>query len=361
VAWENGYLLYPTPDERTRRVDPDIGEDESLLQWIAALHGVDERAIVEMTLRSYIGVVVAELKPRSQPRWWLRSRYGQTPPSYGPMFCPLCLGCDRVPYFRLVWRFGFITTCSTHHTRLVDQCPYCFCAPWPSGVGVKSKIHHNFKSLDYCWHCGESLSEATTEEPGSAQSSFDQSQLDSGFDEVFGSYAHLGAVRAICQLFLRNRPRERIEQSGGYWAELADSLSADAKATQAVEQLNITDRHLLIPQIVNMVKNWPAAFLEFTSTTGISKTHFNGAEGLQPIWMSDVVNASLARQNRSVTPAILEKTLLELRETLGRIPTQSEIRRRLNWQGEKGLEELFVNYTSKKDRNSVEVTFPTYT
>lgn len=364
VAWANGYFLFPVPDERARRVDPDVGENEAESRWVSELHGVGHGTAERMTLRTYVGTVISHLTPRSQPRWWLRARYGVQSPNFGPMFCPCCLGSDSVPYFRLIWRFGFVTVCPLHMVQLHDHCQECESAPWPSGCGIQSKVHPEFKSLRHCWHCGTDLSAVS------------QMKLDVKDDIVdwlsqnrvivgkgnFACIEALGGLRAVCQLFLRNRSRTCIERSAGEWAQLTRNLSEEAKRTQVVEQLPLQDRIKLLPAGLKIIRGWPDSFLNFASDTGISRAHFNGAECLQPSWMTELINSRLAKNNHFVTGDVLKKAVTALTHELARTPTKTELRKHLVWQGEKGLELIFF----KRDQatfsewrqflNAIEVT-----
>lgn len=347
VAWANGYHLFPVPDERTRRADPDVGENEAELQWVSDLHGVGRETVERMTLRAYVGTVISHLTPRSQPRWWLRARYGTPSPTFGPMFCPDCLGTDRVPYFRLFWRLGFVTACPLHKARLHDHCQECRNAPWPSGCGIQGKVHTEFRSLRYCWHCGTDLALAQQTKLDTVDDLAGwpcQDRVDVGESNVPCIEA-LGALRAVCQVFLRNRSRTCIERSGGEWAQVTRNLSKEAKQTQAVEQLPISDRIQLVTAGLKIIHGWPESFLNFADETGISRAHFNGAECLQPAWMNDLINSRLAKQNRSVTGAVLEIAISNLTNKLGRSPNKTELRRHLAWQGEKGLGDFFSKRT----------------
>lgn len=347
TAWANGYRLYPVPDERTRRADPDVGENEAELQWVSELHGVSRSTVELMTLRAYVGKVVSHLTLRSQPRWWLRARYGTHPPNFGPMYCPKCLGTDPTPYFRLIWRLGFITACPLHKTQLHDHCHQCGNAPWPSGCGVQGNVNPEFQSLRFCWHCDSDLSAATSIMLVGASDITDwlgKDRTDIGRINVSCLEA-FGALRAICQVFLRNRPRSCIERSGTLWAQLASSLSEEAKQTQTVETLHVEDRALLVPAGLKIIDGWPDSFVRFANESGVSRTHFNGTECLQPQWMNEVINSKLAKQNRNVTDAVLATALTTLTQQLERIPTKTELRRHLAWQGEKGLGKHFVKRT----------------
>jgi len=343
VAWANGYFLFPVPDERTRRADPDVGENEAELRWVSDLHGVGYGTAERMTLRAYVGTVISHLTPRSQPRWWLRARYGVKSLNFGPMFCPSCLGSDSVPYFRFIWRFGFVTMCPLHMVQLHDRCQECGCAPWPSGCGIQSNVHPGFKSLRHCWHCLTDLSavpQMKLDVRDDIAGWLSQDRLEVGERNVPCIEA-LGGLRAVCQLFLRNRSRTCIEQSGGEWAQLTRDLSEEAKRTQAVEQLPLQDRIKLVPAGLKIIQGWPDSFLKFASETGISRAHFNGAECLQPSWMTELINSKLAKNNRSVTGDVLKEAVVTLTHELARAPTKTELRKHLAWQGEKGLESIF--------------------
>lgn len=347
VAWANGYQLFPVPDERTRRADPDVGENEVELQWVSDLHGVSRDIAEGMVLKNYVGKVISHLTLRSQPRWWLRAKYGTPAPTFGPMYCPSCLGTDSVPYFRLIWRLGFVIACPLHKTQLHDHCQQCGNAPWPSGCGLQGMVNPEFRSLRYCWHCSSDLSALPSIELDGTNDLTDWLRKDSvRIGELnVPTFEALGALRAICQVFLRNRSRTCIERSGGQWAQLASNLSEEAKRTQAVEQLQLEDRVRLITAGLRIIDGWPNSFVDFANEAGISRAHFNGAECLQPPWMTEVVNSRLAKQNRSVNSKVLETTISTLTRQLERKPTKTELRRHLAWQGEKGLTEFFVERT----------------
>lgn len=344
VGWANGYRLFPVAAERTRRADPDVGENEDDLKWVATLHSATEDAVSAMTLRRFLGIFITRLTSRSQPRWWLRARYGCPTPNFGPMFCPSCLDEDATPYFRLAWRLGFLASCSVHDKQLLDHCSACGSAPWPSGCGRKTQVHPLFQSLRYCWHCGADLCRNVEQSPASpaftAAKWLREREVKVG-ERLVPSYEAFGAMRAICQLFLRNRSRVRIEKSSTVWSVICGKLSEKAKIAQSVEHLCVDDRALLLDASIEMLLNWPTAFIEFANQTGISKAHFDGAYGLHPEWMSEVINTALVKQNRLVTPAVLKAKVEQLRRELGRNPTKIELRRSLGWQGEKGLDKFF--------------------
>jgi hypothetical protein len=339
----NGYFMMPVPDERTRRSDADLGVSMKDIGWVAAMHGATHEQVIGTTLRSLIGVVVSDLGPRSQPSWWLRSRYGKSEQTYGPMFCPQCLAGDATPYFRLEWRLGFVAHCSVHQVLLIDQCPCCGSAPWPSGCGIRSRTHHRFTSLRFCWHCGVDLCALDSVNVSLCKSFLDWLDLEVVPLGVMNAEKHeaLQALRAVCQLFLRRRSRAAIKRSKSRWLSLMGSLTPNAEHAQAVEHLKVDDRLVLLNAADEILKGWPSSFEQFAHEAGITREHFSGAEGLQPEWMTSYIDQHLALQNRQVTVSLLNATVEVMKAELGRMPSKTEVRKKLRWQGEKGLEELY--------------------
>lgn len=344
AGWANGYAIFPVLDERTRRSDPDVGASCDDNKWLATLHGVTSDQIVSMTLRSLIGRVVPDLSLRSQPIWWLRTRMGSATAACGPMFCPLCLSEDDIPYYRLSWRLAFITHCEKHQTRLLDRCPRCDCAPWPAGCGVPKGVHQDFATFKNCWRCGfryeRSSGCAATLRRAEPLDWYRQSMVTLGSLQA-PTIEALQAVRAIGQLFLRNRSRSVIQRSGSRWIAVIDALSAPASRTQMIEYLGVEDRSVLVPVAAKLLQNWPTDFLSFCKDAGVTRAHFNGAEQLCPPWMKAVIDEYMAVQNRNITPEILRQTVVELQMKLGHKPTVTSLRSHLNWQGENGLNEIY--------------------
>lgn len=344
VGWANGYALFPVPDERTRRSDPDLGVSLVEVDWIAGLHASSSEQVTSMTLRSLMGRVVADLSPRSQPTWWLRMRMGAAKGAHGPMYCPHCLSSDAVPYYRLAWRLGFITHCEVHRTLLQDRCPGCGCAPWPSGCGIQGAVHHGFMSFRSCWRCGH-MHDSHAEPsialgmPGPAQW-LGSTSVRLGEIQVPPIQA-LHALRACGQLFLRNRAMRKIQSSETEWGAVLASLSESARHSQVIEYLDVADRSVLVPVALKVLEGWPASFLSFCEDTGIAREHFNGAMHLQPAWMTEVVDKSLARQNRFVSQTVLRAAIADLQNEHGRMPSVATLRAHLKWQGEKGLADFY--------------------
>jgi len=213
-------------------------------------------------------------------------------------------------------------------------------------VGVKDRISSRFDAFNICWHCGLDLSKIATRDSFSNTSSVLLHGLGTGRitigEQSIPVIEALHALRGICQLFLRKRARLVIAASAGRWAGLPDQLSDEATRTRSVDHLRIEDRVLLLTAAWEILAGWPQSFLEFSEQTGISRTHFNCTVDLQPAWMNRVIDDHLALQNRSVTADVVDHAVASWAGEHGVMPTKTQLRQQLQWQGEKGLDKFFT-------------------
>lgn len=75
-------------------------------------------------------------------------------------FCPMCLGEDRLPYFRQEWRFEGWRACWKHDCLMEDHCPSCGKHPSLPFSMLYAADHRGVGMLDECRYCGELLSSA---------------------------------------------------------------------------------------------------------------------------------------------------------------------------------------------------------
>ena len=323
-GWANGYSLFPILDERRRRTDPDRCVRADDLQWLSAAYELEPYAISSMTLAGVADRLHTPSRVGLHPPWWVRARYPADARAFGPMYCALCLQTDEVPYFRLFWRLGFVTHCPIHRTQLQDQCPECHSAPWPRGSGARETMSKRFTDFGKCWQCGMEVVAKEQFEMGGVD--YWRSWMDTGTaglgDLVVPSNEAFMALRAICQLFLRNRSRSQILRRADRWATLASRLSGEAVRTQAIEQCSVSDRARVVPVGVDLLQHWPVQFLSFAEACRLRREHFSGSYQLMPSWMQQIVNTQLARQNRWVTSAVLSETIQSLTAEHGFAPSR---------------------------------------
>ena len=339
-GWKNGYTLYPTPDERTRRVDSDIGLQKEVMAWLVNSHSLRDDDLHSMTLLGYVGKIVSSLNVRDQPRWWLRARYGKSSRTYGPMFCPRCLDSVDEAYFRFNWRLGFVTTCVFHGNQLLDSCPSCRSPPWPSGLSVKGKLSEKFTSLMYCWYCGFDMRAAKVRAADPALTRRLLDGLSSGEMTIGGKSLPvldvLDSLWAASQIFIRKRSRERLIETESRWGYVAKSLSEDVLNERTIEGLRVKDRGILLSCAWEIINAKEESLLNFCREGKLMRFHFDGALNLQPDWMNAAIESELpSRRRPEVDEAEIVKFIENFNALNGRLPAKYELRERYGSQSKR--------------------------
>lgn len=282
LGWANGYRLYPVKDERTRRTDPDLQVSEAEAAWLENLSMTSRDRIQGLTLR---GASLVPAGRARHPIWVIPCRTQKTG-RWGSGVCPACLGNDEVPYMRLQWRLGYVIACPRHGQWLLDACPNCRRAIWPTGYGVASTLHASHTSHAHCWACGFDLRLANL--PGSNAAGFPEStlltlrsRLGAAVDTATSDEALLRGLHELCQLVIRLNKDDRGHKE------------------HMVELMPIEDRRAAITSALDWLKDFPNGLQAAAKEYGFSRTNFNGRYGLLPRWLRKVVDHDLAKQKRS--------------------------------------------------------------
>lgn len=77
----------------------------------------------------------------------------------GIQFCPHCFSSDTRPYFRLHWRFAWVTSCLEHKIQLIDRCPNCKIPIEPHRLEAI-----NSNTLNLCSSCHFNFAHSATED-----------------------------------------------------------------------------------------------------------------------------------------------------------------------------------------------------
>lgn len=326
LAWANGYRLFPVLDERTRRTDPDIKLSEREAGWIADLSMLPTDLIASMTIEGT--TPDADRLTRSRhPLWVIPSRTYKSP-RWGSMFCPDCLAENDEPYFRLQWRMAYVVSCSKHQRWLLDRCPTCCHAPWPTGSSVKTVMSPVYTSHAICWSCGYDLRQLANEDRHDQAEAVCEvpckmRELLMGCIEPETSAQDLlQGLHALCQLCIRTR-----------------NLFSDHRLN-SVEMYSVETRKEVLGQAFAWLHDWPKFFIQEISALGLTRASFNGQYKSLPPWFKLVVDGDLARQNRSVSKEVVQKTFERLRSELGRHPSQADMRRVLGEAGDRYVRSL---------------------
>jgi hypothetical protein len=123
-------LLAVVPHRQRAPVDDyDCFSDSEALRELAAISGFATEQFTSMVHGSLAGWLFPHReRTRNLCQWLLRkpTRPGWCDPRQTRyQVCPLCLGSDEFPHFRLMWRISAFSVCLQHQVVLIDQCPRC--------------------------------------------------------------------------------------------------------------------------------------------------------------------------------------------------------------------------------------------
>ncbi len=330
----NGYKFFPLFEKELRRSDHDVGRSSDVLKWLAWSFDVAEETLKSMTLESFSLVALGPVGTRRHPEWLLRSRYSSGALAFGPVYCPLCLHSDQVPYFRLSWRLGFLTTCEVHHCRLLDRCPTCGAGVWPSWSTQASSPKYP-DTFERCFQCGASLGTRSVlhDDPSVAIQLLSMirtgtAQLTDGV--VVSAEEYLRAISGIAGLFLRNRSHRQIRKSPGPFVELTQMFD-DTDRPHNLLDLTVEERGPLVNAAAYLLAEWPSRLIDFCVSANVTAEHFSPQRAQLPPWFDAIVKDSLSLQKRGITHADVTATT-RLLQAQGVAVTKAELCRRLGSQ-----------------------------
>jgi hypothetical protein len=328
TAIANGHYLYPLFNE-PRRTDPDAPKEE-VVRLLADMSGLDPTRVRGLSLNALLPMPGAS-ETRSLRRWLIPLRYTHGVRWAGPAFCPVCLDeqADRA-YFRLTWRLAVITECPRHNVRLNDHCGVCGSAVWPhTAVVAKLYVDRGF-ALNQCAYCGNDLrtSDAVAADASRAKEITAALHLErvSLGGSVVKREEYFDAMWIIAQLFMRRQTAIEIVKKGPRW--LPGCNAAALARVNAVEAASISLRRPILECAADILSNWPATFIDFTTQCGIKHFHFVDSVCTPPTWMRSVIDDELRIQRRGVTATTVRAAIQQLREQ-GQTPTRTQVCRAL--------------------------------
>ena len=137
--------------------DIDVWAPEDFLQKLAWKSGYTYEQIYNLTLKSYIGILLPKFNPSGCNKYFTYIKIrGRSNRLYGQRFCFECLKEDEIPYFRKEWRLKVITKCKKHRIDLSDRCYLC-----KKPISIY-KFNKKDEGHTKCWYCGSRLSNSYT-------------------------------------------------------------------------------------------------------------------------------------------------------------------------------------------------------
>jgi hypothetical protein len=238
--------------------DTDRTEDLEILRRLASLTATSPQKAIATTIRHYEGLVFRKFSVSGTQRHVTSlGIYHRTHKRFGQTYCPLCL--EEEGYFKLSWRFAFITVCTKHNQRLWDRCwkcetPICIhrgrwlhCDACDADLRKASSLERDSRALLLQTHLQAAM-EGRPFWAVPAQSSLNLFDLIYDFSRALGTrHPKNQAFRtAICEL-AEARPNWVLPiQSSRY------------PQTETMECLN---RHQIMAFIARIFSNWPWTFV----------------------------------------------------------------------------------------------------
>jgi TniQ len=301
---ENGFRIFPLSPTDLRRTDPDLAPSVATIDWLSETFGVNVDEVEALTLRSLDRQVLTLGPGRTTPRWVVPLHYSRREVSYGAPFCPICLGSDARPYFRLRWRLALTSVCMHHGTLYLDRCQQCGHPAWPASAPIPALFADAWYPVHVCPVCGFDL-RRTSPKPPSMTGDFRMSgellerDVRLSASLTVPAFEYAAALWVVCQLFMRNRSHQPISSSNTDEGSVAAAVAA--YRCRSVEDLPIEARHRLTTTAHRLFDDWPNKFADFCSQHDLSSEHFSEDRGHLPAWFEAVAFGSLRRQVRGIS------------------------------------------------------------
>ncbi|SDG25867.1 TniQ protein [Limimonas halophila] len=264
-------LLWPRRPAWNR--DVDRNQDDAWLREIADHLGVPRERLGQATLADYAERLAG-------PGWARRGTVRlllsagilhRTRRRHGLQYCPACLAADRKPWYRKIWRVGFVLQCPEHGEPLRDACPVCDAPVIPH----RSAVGH----ADHCHACGfplvGELVPSAPEIPGSALRLQDKllAVLETGTtrDPIgpwTGTEAFAGMRTLMMLASLQNyapRIRRVLDLPPQAWPDGTEVRFEEARLPVRVS---------LMETVAALLERWPADFHDVAAELRLSQRFF---------------------------------------------------------------------------------------
>ena len=177
--------------------DLDRQACQSTIDTMAHHTGVLPERLQQMTFIIWTGRLIEEDDGIHRLPWLAPVGREASRNAFGQQLCPLC-AAESVPYFRMSWRLGFVTTCPQHGVLLIDRCPHC-AAPISPTNGWNPKTGQM-----QCWKCEQPFAENETEQADQTDIDIQQALLASAHDGwmEMGEYGFTHSLAAFKVLML---------------------------------------------------------------------------------------------------------------------------------------------------------------
>lgn len=291
---EFGSRVYGVTAHSTTASDLDVLKNKQFLLGLCRVTGRRLEEIELASLATWEWLLSAESPGR---RWLLApsrvpggARQGQWTHA-----CFSCLAQDDKPFFRVYWRFAFVTECMVHHAPLHDVCPRCSGSLDYPRMDRGSILAKRLLPLSVCPHCSVDWriygQRTQTSNPMLYAM---QRRLLKGLSTrwvtekngmVLASLA-LDGVHRLAKCF-------RTEVGSRVAARLIGE-PVHAQSGEQIEKLSVKARRPLLAAVASSLADWPESFTDAAYREGLTVTHLR-ERGPAPWWIEQAISGRIDR------------------------------------------------------------------
>lgn len=327
TGFANGFWRFPSPSGNRSSTDPDRLPSQDEQQWLSSQCGISPQTISQLSLEARLSQF--QLRDVFTPRLRWVLTLGQHSES-GPMFCPECLRTDGQPYFRAHWRYAFLTECPVHQSALLDKCTHCGQLIWPAAVKSLAR-QKPWRSLTDCPHCQFDLKSAQVKTDDSTSVSnrlwvmLSNNEIADEFRSIATLPDFFDGLWVLSQLLLRRSGQPVLQQIPvGF-----DNAPKQPKSgPELIEALAAAQRRKIVAGAYWLMEKWPERFLSIATAAGITKATFIPTSATNPSWLTDTLDAELARHNKHITTGDVNQVIKKLKNE-GRTASKKAVRQQL--------------------------------
>jgi hypothetical protein len=245
--------------------------------------GATPEQFEQTTLRPFSGFLFERLNANGSSSWIVPlgiHRRSRSRP--GLMFCPRCLESDEHPYFRRLWRIGFVTCCLAHRVELLDACPRCGSPVMPHRADMLGKtMVPEGKLITRCGGCGFDLSRSQSK-PACDRIMFLQQLLEDALAR--GYVAWNGNPNMHSVAFFNGL---RLLLSGLKHASRRRSSTCQLRRQFSHEILSV--RMSYMNQLDEALTEWPTKFISHVSDSKFGSSVWCCDPAVSAFWYEDFI------------------------------------------------------------------------
>ena len=335
----NGFIWFPTHRSRNR-ADPDLQPDADELNWLSEEFAQSVTRLKSLCLDRFKPLAVGERVGGQFTRWILSCSSSAESDEAMSGYCPECLRTDEVPYFRLAWRFAFLTHCPIHHQRLLTKCPGCNRPCWPTSHSDRQHYPARVGDMRHCPECGKDLGQADTEIDAGHRESGSLLEIlhdmgSTAADDRFPRQDYFRALWSTCRII--SRRVERFDVAG--ILENFQEISGFHVKGRTIEKQPARVRQTIIAGASRLLEDWPERFIDACVRAGISRTDCGARHGGSPEWFNAVVQRRLAKSVNWITPEDVSLAVADIKATGGSV-SKNALRRKFGVSESRAIDEI---------------------